>query len=101
MFLCRIVAPAAQTFILGATLCREGAFSAQTSCVSGGGASGSGNPRAANFSSLQPLRPRNQFHHPLDVAGALLEVRGGFGGVALEGVGKAGGNEGRLSGGEF
>ena len=60
-----------------------------------------GNPRAANFSFLQPLRARNQFHHPLDVAGPFGQIRGGFGGIALEGVGKAGGNEGGLSGGEF
>ena len=62
-------------------------------------------PYSANQSGLvtsgQPLRPRNQFHHPLDVAGPFGQIRGGFGGVALEGVGKAGGNEGRLSGGEF
>ena len=50
---------------------------------------------------FQPLGAGDEFHHTLDVAGPFGQIRGGLGGVALQGIGEAGGYEGRLPGREF
>ena len=50
---------------------------------------------------FQPLRAGNQLHHPLYLTGPFKQIGGGLVGLALQGIGKTGGNEGRLSGREF
>ena len=50
---------------------------------------------------FQPPGAGDEFHHTLYVAGPFDQIWGGSGGIALQGIGEAGGNEGRLSGGEF
>lgn len=50
---------------------------------------------------LQPLRPRDKFHHLLNVSGPLLHILGWFVGFALQRIWQRGGYKGRLPGGQF